>query len=55
MNNNGIKLYKNDRFEHKKWEGKGTVEDEWVERFTEKGLKSKRGSYNYGYVAPDDA
>tara|TARA_Y100000748_G_scaffold257885_1_gene224785 strand:- start:28 stop:522 length:495 start_codon:yes stop_codon:yes gene_type:complete len=52
INDNGIKLYKNDRFEHEKYEGKGSVEDEWVERFPDRGLKSGRGSYNYGYIAP---
>jgi hypothetical protein len=49
---------------YKEYEGRGTIEDEWVQRFypndrngdvsTAKGLMSKRGGYHYDYVPPPE-
>jgi hypothetical protein len=35
-----------------KYEGKGTIADEWVQRGTGMCLMSKRGVYKYDYVQP---
>lgn len=60
INDNDIKIYKRGHYDHKKWEPTETVEDEWVQRTYGKGktqteiegLMSKRGPYQYDYVAP---
>ena len=52
------------RPKYKKYEGRGTIKDEWVQRIypndrhgdaaTAKGLMSKRGGYHYDYVPPPE-
>ena len=51
---NNIKIGKTNL---EKWEPTETVEDEWIPRKysnggISKGLMSKRGTYNYGYIPP---
>jgi len=52
------------RLKYKKYEGRGTIEDEWVQRTYKKDnngnistafcLMSKRGPYKYSYVPPQE-